>query len=241
VQDSVCEAWRNYCSAITRGKHTLTNGAARGRGKHGQVTPGTIALFANRAYDVGRRFTGTSSEDILADKTRLSGRVKVITLDDTPPTNGLDDCTLREVLADRRAENAPAELSAQNIDWGNFYRNGLLDDRQRVVLDLLASGYRTGELAEAIGVSAPRVVQLTDALGDAATQFFGAEVVPVARTKGKSARRRGRPSTKIYIPLSARPDTRQIAPSHPMPAIAHFSRLTQEAREKAAQDCLCRA
>jgi len=96
----------------------------------------------------------------------------------------VNDHTLREALADRRAENAPAELAAQNIDWGNFYRSGLLDDRQRVILELLASGYRTSEIAQALCVSAPRAVQLTDALGDAATQFIGPDVVPAGRRSG---------------------------------------------------------
>jgi hypothetical protein len=145
---------------------------------------------------------------VLGEKTRLTGRVRIVSLDDCPPqADGLGDCTLREVLADRRAEKAPAELAAQNIDWGNFYRSDLLDDRQRIVLDLLASGYRTGEVAQTLSVSPARAVQLSDKLGKAAAQFFGPEVVPMGRPTGKPTKKRGRPAGKIYIPLNARADT----------------------------------
>ena len=131
--------------------------------------------------------------------------MNVVSLDDGPPqADGLNDCTIREVLADRRAENTPAELAAWNIDWGSFYRSGLLDDRQRVVLDLPASGHRTGEVAQTLCVSPTRAVQLTDSLGEAAAQFFGPEIVPVPPPTGKSTKKRGRPRTGIYIPLNAR-------------------------------------
>jgi hypothetical protein len=209
VQDCVCEAWRNFCSATARGKRMLADGVAprSSRSKRGRVTPATLARFSHRSYDVGRRFSGSSKTDVLGERTRLTGRVNVISIDDAPHTDGLDDCTIREVLADRRAENAPAELAAWNIDWGNFYRSDLLDNRQRVVLDLLASGHRTFEIAQAIGVSSPRAVQLTDALGDAVAQFFGPDVVPVGQPTGKPAKRLGRPAQQIYIPLNARADT----------------------------------
>ena len=207
VQDCVASAYANFLSVTARGKRTLSDSTApsRGRSKRGRVTPGTLAQFANRSYDVGRRFAGSSNVDVLGERTRLNGRVNVVSLDDAPAqANGLNDCTIREVLADRRAENTPAELAAWNIDWGSFYRSDLLNDRQRVVLDLLACGCRTGEVAQTLCVSPARAVQLTDALGDAAAQFFGPDIVPATRLADKPAKKRGRPRTRIYIPLNAR-------------------------------------
>jgi len=197
VQDCVASAYANFLSVTARGKRTLSDStsSSRGRSKRARVTPGTLAQFANRSYDVGRRFSGSSNVDVMGERTRLNGRVNVVSL---------DDCTIREVLADRRAENTPAELAAWNIDWGNFYRSDFLDDRQRVVLDLLASGHRTGEVAQTLCVSPARAVQLTDALGDAAAQFFGPEIVPATRPTAKLTKKRGRPARKIYIPLNAR-------------------------------------
>jgi hypothetical protein len=72
---------------------------------------------------------------------------------------------------------------------------------------LLASGYRTGELAQTLCVSPARAVQLTDAVGDAAAQFFGPDIVPATRPTAKMTKRRGRPRTRIYIPLNARAST----------------------------------
>ena len=207
VQDCVASAYATFLSAAARGKRTLAGCATpgRGRSKCGRVTPGTLAQFANRSYDVGRRFSGSSNVDVMGERTRLNGRVKVVSLDDCPPqADGLNDCTLREVLADRRAENTPAELAAWNIDWGTFYRSDLLNDRQRIVLDLLACGCRTGEVAQTLCVSPARAVQLTDAVGHAAAQFFGPDIVPVTRPTGKPTKKRGRPARKIYIPLNAR-------------------------------------
>jgi hypothetical protein len=207
VQDCLASAYVTFLSASARGKRTLASRGAPspGRNKRGRVTPGTLAQFANRSYDVGRRFTGSSNVDVLGERTRLNGRVNVVSLDDCPPqVDGLNDCTIREVLADRHAENTPAELAAWNIDWSTFYGSDLLNDRQRVVLDLLAAGYRTGEVAQTLCVSPARAVQLTDAVGEAAAQFFGPDIVPVPQPTGKPAKKRGRPRTSIYIPLSAR-------------------------------------
>ena len=74
VQDCVASAYANFLSVTTRGKRMLAGGGApsRGRSKRGRVTPGTLALFANRSYDVGRRFAGSSNVDVLDERTRLA-------------------------------------------------------------------------------------------------------------------------------------------------------------------------
>jgi len=48
-------------------------------------------------------------------------------------------------------------------------------------LDLLAAGYRNGELARALAVSDPRACQIKDSLADAVREFFGVGDVPIGR------------------------------------------------------------
>ena len=183
IQDCVCQAWLNFRSATARGKRTLADGVApsRRRSKRGRVTPGTLALFSNRAYDVGRRFTGSSSVDVMGERAQLNGRVRIVSLDDAPPqADGLDDCTLHEALTTRRMENRPDELAQQRLDWSAFRTSGLLSLKEQVALDLLAAGYRNGELARALAVSDPRACQIKDNLAAAIVGFFGPSILPAA-------------------------------------------------------------
>ena len=45
-----------------------------------EITARSLALFANLGFGTGRRFAGSSSTDVLADRTRLMGRTQVTSL-----------------------------------------------------------------------------------------------------------------------------------------------------------------
>ena len=77
-------------------------------------------------------------------------------------------------MADRRMENRPDRLAQTRMDWSAFRVSGLLKAKEQIALDLLAAGYRNGELARALCVSDARACQITDDLGHAVVGFFGA-------------------------------------------------------------------
>jgi len=188
VQETMCQSWAMFVSAMANGKRCHGTPGA-GLSKKGSVTPASLALFANKRVDAGWRFAGSSTTDVLADRTRRVGRVEITSLD------GGEGRTLSEVLADRRAENDPAGLAAARIDWSTFRTSGLLTAKAQKALDLAALGYRNGQLAQALGVCDARATQIRQQIGESLRQFFGSDLpAPVQKTpkrKGGRHKRRG--------------------------------------------------
>jgi len=177
LQEVRCLSWMMYRSAVAQGKIGSKEQGLEDDGRP-DFTPCTLAWFADRHYDSGRRFTGSSTTDVMADGTRIAGRVAITSID------GHGDVTFHEAFADRRAENDPAWLAQTAIDWEGFSGSGLLNEKGRKALALLAIGYRNGELSRALGVCPARVSQIVhDDIGDAVVEFFGSDVKPSIRQR----------------------------------------------------------
>jgi ATP/maltotriose-dependent transcriptional regulator MalT len=170
VQDCLCQAWANFRSAVEHGKvsRAASAGSAANRPRD-TVTPASLALFANLGFGTGRRFAGSSSTDVLADRTRLMGRTQVTSLN---AAGG----AVHEVLAARRTERRPDRLVQTRLDWSAFRRSGLLTGQERLALDLLAQGHTNNEIAAILGVSPARSCQIKIRLAAAVTEFFGPAV-----------------------------------------------------------------
>lgn len=178
AQDCVCRAWRMYRSAVARGKTGVVtargNGPEQDAGRPG-FTAASLAWFSNLSFDSGVRFTGLNRTDAMAPGTRAAGRVRISSLNDR------EGDVFLETFRDRRAEGDPARLAGERIDWSDFRRSGLLNEKGRRTLDLLALGYRNGELSRAIGVCPARISQLVhEHIADGVRQFFGEAIVPTA-------------------------------------------------------------
>jgi len=179
VQDCVCRAWSMYRSAIARGKTGAVaarpNGTQQGSARSG-FTAASLAMFSNLSFDSGVRFTGLNRTDVMAPGTRASGRVCI---------SSLSDCegdVFLETFRDRRAEGDPARLAGERIDWSDFKRSGLLSEKSLRTLDLLALGFRNGELSRALGVCPARVSQIVhENVANAVVDFFGPAIVPPGR------------------------------------------------------------
>ena len=65
----------------------------------------------------------------------------------------------------------PATKAVRNLDWSEFAA-GLEPTHQQVLRDT-AAGYGTGEQAERLGVSPPRIVQHKRAVAERARAFWG--------------------------------------------------------------------
>ena len=134
-------AWKTFASLTRRGKDPA-----------GFVS--TLALRSSQAVRAGRRLTrADSARDVLSPVAR---RRHGFTITGLGRMSRLDP-RLAEVLADNTRTPVPdqAAFRADYPRWRAGFRR-----RDRKVLDALAAGGRTAEVARRFGLSAGRVSQL---------------------------------------------------------------------------------
>ena len=133
-----------------------------------------MAHYAMLGVRCGRSLCGQNSTDVLAPRTQVLGRVVVESLDTLPANDGWWDRS--EALEDKRLCGRPFHRVRIRHDYGHFLAAPAVSDQEREVFQLLADGNRTSEIAAHLGVSAPRVCQVKNALGRKLRGFFGPEV-----------------------------------------------------------------
>ncbi len=146
IQESLCAAWALYDSAVRRENY--------------RFTPCTLAWYANRATDEGRKFSGGTIRSDALDKSHV----------------GLDDLD-----ADGRSRIAEALIQRQTpvldqarigIDWPEFLRLELTE-RERDIVTKLAEGWKKVEIARYVGLSPARITQLLAGVADAYVGYLG--------------------------------------------------------------------
>ncbi len=146
VHESVCHAYGLYKSAIARRNY--------------RFTPCTLAWYANKSVDEGRKFGGGTIRADALDRSHV----------------GLDDLD-----ADGRSRIAEALVQRQTpvfdqarilIDWPEFLRLELTE-RERDMVTKLAEGWRRIEIARHLGLSPGRVTQIMEGVADAYIAYLG--------------------------------------------------------------------
>ncbi len=146
VQESVCAAWALYESAVRRGNY--------------RFTPCTLAFYANKSVDEGRKFGGGTIRTDALDRSHV----------------GFDDLD-----ADGQSRIAEAIIQRQTpvfdqarirIDWPQFLRLELAE-RERDVVTKLAEGWKRVEIATYLGVSPARVTQILGEIAESYVEMFG--------------------------------------------------------------------
>jgi DNA-directed RNA polymerase specialized sigma24 family protein len=150
VAETIAVAWSWYLGL-----------AARGRDAAG--FPSAFAGLAARAVGSGRRLAGQERiRDALSPSRLRRHGASVLLLS--------GDGTFDDALVENT--RSPVWLQAQfRADFAAWF--GRLSARRRRVVTLLALGYRTGELARFLGVSAPRVSQMRRELHEDFRRFHG--------------------------------------------------------------------
>ncbi len=145
VQLSACFAWQLYDSAVRRENY--------------RFTPATLTLYANRATDEGRRFSGGW---VKKDAMR---RGRTVGFDDL-------DADGRNVLAEALVQKRTSPLDATriSIDWRAF--TSTLDERSRWMVTELAIGSTKTEIAHEAGLSSGRISQLCAEVGEQYADYF---------------------------------------------------------------------
>jgi len=145
VQESVCQAFALYDSAVRRGNY--------------RFTPCTLAWYANMAVDEGRRFAGYTKSDALDH-----GAVGFDDLDSEGQSR------IAEALIQR--QTPVFDQARIRIDWPEFLRLELTE-RERDVVTRLAEGWRRSEIARYLGVVPSRVTQILGGIAEAYVEMFG--------------------------------------------------------------------
>jgi DNA-directed RNA polymerase specialized sigma24 family protein len=154
VAETVAIAWRQFARLHRRGKDPSRF-----------VT--TLALRCSQAVRAGRRLVRSDgARDALSPVARARHRFAVERL--PHPRCGVPH--LAEALADDTRTPVP-EQAAFRLDYPRW-RAGFRP-RTRAVLDALAGGGRTGEVARRFGLSQGRVSQLRRQFADNWRQFHG--------------------------------------------------------------------
>lgn len=151
--------------------------SAEARGK--TPKPGSVAFYALQALKSGRRSGYAGRRDCMSAAAALDGQVSLRSMDAGLGFNDEDDdheVTLHDVLVDD-GDDVDVQ-AARRLDWGAID----LDARRHAVLRESAQGYGTSEIAEHLGVSAPRVVQLRHSCAREIEDAWGARGLRDATT-----------------------------------------------------------
>jgi hypothetical protein len=139
VAESVALAWHWYQRLARRGKDAAEFAAA-------------LARFAARRVRAGRRLCGVENgKDILVNRTQRRFGFSVGTL---PTYSTLEGTPLEEALQDNTVSPVP-EQAAFRIDFPEWLST--LSDREREMVEDLAVGRQTREVARKFGVTAGAV------------------------------------------------------------------------------------
>ncbi len=163
VAETVAMCWKNYLHCVLAGK---------------DVKASSMAFYAVQTVKSGRSMCGGSGTDALSQPARtLPGH----------PAESAQGCGWPDALVDTRVWERPLEHTRIKLDYGQFLQLPEVTEQERGVFELLAQGFRTSEIAQYLGVSAPRVCQIKNSMGEKLLAFFGQGIWPV------SSRGRGRP------------------------------------------------
>jgi len=139
------------------------------RGK--QVTPGNVAYYAVKQIRQGRRSTGFFKSDAHHPAAQVSGRSRVVSLDEPVKSEEESDepLVLGEVLACEGED--PSATGARNLDWQAFVAT--LDELARAILQCLADERPLVEVAHAVGISRSTIQGHKNRLSEALLLFMG--------------------------------------------------------------------
>src|SRR5262249_52618834 len=156
-----CPDTRADLTAETLALAWCLSGALVRRGRAPEGSAATLALRCSQAVRAGRRLAGSDrSTDALSPVARVRHGFAVRPLrDPTPATDPPpgDGDELAEALSGNTRTPVPAQV-AFRLDFPRW-RSGL-GRRARAVLDALAAGGRTTEVARELGLSPARVSQM---------------------------------------------------------------------------------
>ena len=138
------------------------------RGKDPRLFPGQVAHFAVLRVKAGRLVAGQSSRDVLSPMAQQLGGFEVHSLDDESCN---PDAGWKAAVAQDSKHSSPADTVAFRLDFECWL--GMLRRRDRRIVESLAVGNRTGEVARRYQVTPSRISHLRRELHESWERFEG--------------------------------------------------------------------
>jgi len=160
VQDGIAIAATLLASAEARGK---------------KVSAGNVSYFASKLVKQGRRSYGQSRTDVMSPGTQITGRSRVMSLDEPLAGEAESDdiMCLHDVLAARSAD--PSQEAAKRLDWTPLVAS--LDSRVREVLVCLIEGVELTTLVPKLKRSRSALQTDKERLAKLVWEHLGADIL----------------------------------------------------------------
>ena len=156
--------------------------SAESKGK--TLTAGNVAFYTLQALKSGRRSGYAGRMDAMSAAAVLDGAVQLKSMDEVMGVDEDDpshEMTLHDMLAGRGDDTDVT--AGRRMDWDLVIRQ--LDDRRVSVLQETAAGYGANEIAEMLGISAPRAIQLRHSCAEPIMDAWGAAGLQASATPSK--------------------------------------------------------
>ncbi len=142
------------------------------------MTAGNIAHYAIEHMKSGRRSVRSSKVDVMAPGTQVSGRTRVVSLEELVPTEGADNetFTLGDVLSSDRED--PAMIATRRLDWQSFCQTQ--PTRSRAILKSAALGEPLTKVAKKHRVSRSTIQMNKQTLAEEIRAYMGADILQQA-------------------------------------------------------------
>lgn len=138
-----------------------------------QPIPKSVAYYSIQRVKSGRRSYTSGRTDVYSPGTQLDGLAVLHSLDEPVTHEDGEDLSIGDMLADEVED--PSVTAGRDLDWQELETH--LDRRENTIVQGLAEGRGTGELARTCGVSAPRICQITDNIAREITAVWGEDVL----------------------------------------------------------------
>lgn len=123
-----------------------------------------LARFSSLHVLSGARFAGTNRLDVTSTRYRKPRARKQVS-----PFSQLPPETTEFLLPDRKAHWPVSEQAAFRIDWSEF--SSRCSRQSRLIMRLLAAGYRRKEVARRLRITPPAITQRMQAVGNRWQEF----------------------------------------------------------------------
>jgi hypothetical protein len=146
------------------------------RGLAHKITTCSLAVFCAGLWRTGRRFTGSSATDVMADRTRVLNRVRLQPLDVhviDQESGDESDLPYSDALIDSKSPD-PYEAARANIDYASMLNDEKVSAKARRVFQMTLEDQSEGanlRIADRLGVSPARSSQIKRELAEVFAEY----------------------------------------------------------------------
>ncbi len=132
----------------------------------------SIAYYSVQRSKIGRRMMDCGTSDAFSTMRRVKGDC-LLSYDEPIDAHDTDGLCVGDCIADHRPD--PSEEAARRIDWETMLNH--LDNRQRRVVEEMAVGTMSVDIAKLFGISPARVTQIKLEIAAVIKEALGEDIL----------------------------------------------------------------